>query len=148
MSDENILPLHSPGNSLDNTQRYPPINTMSPDRAEKSPPAATGIAQLTVHIPSSFKENAGKGGDFERTTPARWRTREFYFYYLIFVFAVPLMAWIPISLSQGEFAAPLGKKLLYDAGNSFTSKLHVLFSQIITGLASRPLSGEFMPFDF
>ncbi|KAF9554748.1 MBOAT-domain-containing protein [Agrocybe pediades] len=77
---------------------------MSPDRSDKprDVPAATGIAQLTVHIPSAFKENVGKGQDNDRTSKSRWRTPEFYFYYVIFILAVPVMAWIPISLSQAS----------------------------------------------
>ncbi|PWN28141.1 putative GUP1-Multimembrane-spanning protein essential for proton symport of glycerol [Jaminaea rosea] len=31
---------------------------------------------------------------------SRWRTPEFYLYYLVFAIAIPLMVWVPIQLSQ------------------------------------------------
>ncbi|KAK7744092.1 glycerol transporter [Cytospora paraplurivora] len=35
-----------------------------------------------------------------RASPPKWKTREFYFYYLIFIICVPLMLWIPYSVSR------------------------------------------------
>lgn len=34
--------------------------------------------------------------------PPRWHTREFYFYYLVFLLAVPLMVWVPIHVSRKD----------------------------------------------
>lgn len=58
--------------------------------------AARGIASLTVGIPSSQKNSQPDGP----LPPPRWKTPEFIFYYIVFVVAVPLMAWVPIRLSS------------------------------------------------
>lgn len=42
-------------------------------------------------------------------SPSKWRTPEFYFYYVIFVLAVPYMFWIPYTVSRGKWE---------DTGNS------------------------------
>ncbi|KAF9475454.1 MBOAT-domain-containing protein [Pholiota conissans] len=70
---------------------------MAPKEPEK-PPHAQGIARLTVHIPSAFRANAA-GRTGLGTTP-RWSTLEFKVYYVVALVALPLMAWIPISLSS------------------------------------------------
>ncbi|KAF9525815.1 MBOAT, membrane-bound O-acyltransferase family-domain-containing protein [Crepidotus variabilis] len=57
---------------------------------------AEGVARLTVHIPSAFKENDNK----KEIPKARWNTLEFRFYYLVALISVPLMVWVPVSLSQ------------------------------------------------
>jgi hypothetical protein len=71
-----------------------------------------GITQFTVHIPdanarsttataSSTDSTAGKSGK----SASRWSTVEFKIYGLVFAVVVPLMVWIPIRLSQGEYSA-------------------------------------------
>ena len=35
-----------------------------------------------------------------RASPSKWKTPEFYFYYLVFAICVPLMLWIPYSVSR------------------------------------------------
>lgn len=35
-----------------------------------------------------------------RASPPKWKTREFYFYYLVFIVCVPLMLWIPYTVSR------------------------------------------------
>lgn len=35
-----------------------------------------------------------------RLQPAKWRTPEFYLYYLVFILAVPYMFWVPYSVSK------------------------------------------------
>lgn len=35
-----------------------------------------------------------------RASPSKWKTPEFYFYYLIFLICVPLMCWIPYTVSR------------------------------------------------
>ncbi|KAF8963140.1 MBOAT, membrane-bound O-acyltransferase family-domain-containing protein [Flammula alnicola] len=69
---------------------------MSPEKSQEAP-SAHGIARLTVHIPSAFRENVAK--DISPISP-RWNTPEFRFYYVVAIFAIPAMVWIPISLSQ------------------------------------------------
>ncbi|KAF9048876.1 MBOAT, membrane-bound O-acyltransferase family-domain-containing protein [Panaeolus papilionaceus] len=61
---------------------------------------AKGIASLTVHIPSAFRNTPGNAISTQGLSKPRWSTLEFKFYYLVALFAVPAMAWIPISLSQ------------------------------------------------
>jgi hypothetical protein len=99
MTDTSVLPLHSPSVPPIHTQNYPP---MASEKASE-PPTARGIASLTVHIPSAFRENAAKPTSKLGNHPSRWSTPEFFFYYLAAFFAIPAMFWIPISLSQGEF---------------------------------------------
>ena len=66
----------------------------SPTEANK--PQRKGILRLTVDVPlGSGKQRT------EQTKPPRWRTPEFYFYYLVFAFAIPIMVWTPIKLSGG-----------------------------------------------
>lgn len=36
------------------------------------------------------------------TQPSRWRTPEYYFYYLVFIVMVPLMFKVPFDVSQGK----------------------------------------------
>ncbi|KAF8903744.1 MBOAT, membrane-bound O-acyltransferase family-domain-containing protein [Gymnopilus junonius] len=77
---------------------------MAPDRPESASeaPKAKGIARLTVHIPSAFKRNAARSSFNETRVPPRWNTLEFRFYYLVALFAIPVMIWLPVSLSQAE----------------------------------------------
>lgn len=37
-----------------------------------------------------------------RSQPSKWRTPEFYVYYLVFLVAVPWMFWVPYSVSRCE----------------------------------------------
>lgn len=53
------------------------------------------IVKLTVDIPSSHQPQA------TNTTP-RWKTPEFFFYYVAFIVVVPIMVWIPVALSSRE----------------------------------------------
>jgi hypothetical protein len=63
-------------------------------------PSAKGIARLTVHIPSAFRQNAPYNAG---VLPSRWRTTEFRFYYAVALFVIPAMVWIPVSLSLRKF---------------------------------------------
>ncbi|KIM44491.1 hypothetical protein M413DRAFT_17568 [Hebeloma cylindrosporum] len=67
-----------------------------------APPRARGIASLTVHIPSAFRENVTRPASNPAKHTSRWDTLEFRFYYLAAFFAIPAMVWIPISLSQAS----------------------------------------------
>lgn len=35
-----------------------------------------------------------------RATPSKWNTPEFYIYYLVFAFCIPMMLWIPYTVSR------------------------------------------------
>lgn len=67
--------------------------------SDHSPHLRRGIIALTVDIPSSHPRQSQPA---ERP-PARWRTPEFLFYALVFIVIVPVMVWIPITLSSGMF---------------------------------------------
>ncbi|KAH9955917.1 MBOAT, membrane-bound O-acyltransferase family-domain-containing protein [Russula dissimulans] len=58
---------------------------------DKSPRRA-GITRLTVDVPSARAAR--------ETHPPRWRTPEFLLYYVVFVFAIPWMIYLPIQLSS------------------------------------------------
>lgn len=59
-----------------------------------TPPKPGGIISLTVDIPASSRIL-----DESHPLP-RWKTPEFIFYYVVALFAIPLMAWVPIYLSS------------------------------------------------
>lgn len=48
--------------------------------------------------PVSTEESANKAR--ARSQPSKWNTPEFYFYYLIFILAVPYMFWVPYEVSR------------------------------------------------
>ena len=56
-----------------------------------------GIIRLTVEIPSSHARQSQPA----EHPPPRWKTPEFMFYALVIAVVVPIMAWIPITLSSG-----------------------------------------------
>lgn len=137
MNDDSIslLPVHSP--------TYPPESTsvttsMPPNRPQKpsETPSAKGIARLTIHIPSTFRQkmpyNVGT---------SRWSTAEFKFYYLVTLFVIPVMVWIPMSLSLRNFSFLLYCKARREYSiqtHSFTSKLPSLLSKIVERLDLQP----------
>lgn len=57
----------------------------------------------TRNDPTQSKETLNKA--HSRAQPSKWNTPEFYFYYLMFILAVPYMFWVPYSVSKR--AAPL-----------------------------------------
>ena len=59
-----------------------------------------GITQLTVDIPSSYKPPPD---NVTSRYPSRWRTPEFYLYAVVFAVVVPIMFWLPMSLSSGTY---------------------------------------------
>lgn len=59
-----------------------------------------GITKLTVEVPLS---SSSKRPEASQSRPARWKTPEFIFYGVAFCAVVPVMVWIPIQLSSGEF---------------------------------------------
>ncbi|KAI0750047.1 MBOAT-domain-containing protein [Daedaleopsis nitida] len=70
-----------------------PFELESPDQPTYKP---KGLARLTVDIPSSYNPEIRA----ERHPRPRWRTPEFIAYYVVFAFALPLMVWIPYTLSS------------------------------------------------
>ncbi|TFK61685.1 MBOAT-domain-containing protein [Pluteus cervinus] len=53
-----------------------------------------GLVDLTVHIPSTSTPHGGQ------RPPPRWRTLEFKVYFTIAAIVIPIMIWIPVSLSS------------------------------------------------
>ncbi|EIW83800.1 MBOAT-domain-containing protein [Coniophora puteana RWD-64-598 SS2] len=54
-----------------------------------------GITALTVDLPDSGSKNVKL-----ETNPSRWATPEFLFYYLAAVIVIPIMVWVPVSISS------------------------------------------------
>ncbi|KAH9933568.1 MBOAT-domain-containing protein [Epithele typhae] len=77
-----------------------PSDLHSKDVFELDPSAQplrrTGLTKLTVDIPSSYNPKV----QAEQHPQPRWRTPEFMVYYVVFVIALPVMFWIPYSLSS------------------------------------------------
>jgi len=44
------------------------------------------------------------------TQPSRWNTLEYYVYYLVFVTVIPLMFYVPYSVSKGDHVLYLQQK--------------------------------------
>ncbi|KAG2073070.1 MBOAT-domain-containing protein [Suillus decipiens] len=59
-----------------------------------TPPKPGGITSLTVDTPASSRVPN------ESYPPPRWKTPEFIFYYVVALFAIPFMVWVPIYLSS------------------------------------------------
>lgn len=60
-------------------------------------------AVLPVHSPTYPLENTALHS--VKMSPSRWRTTEFRLYYVSAIFVIPLMTWIPVSLSLRKFLA-------------------------------------------
>ena len=59
--------------------------------------------------PAATRESPARVQD--RALPSKWRTPEFYLYYLVFLLAIPYMFWVPYSVSDRESAEPEDGKL-------------------------------------
>ncbi|KAJ8588133.1 MBOAT-domain-containing protein [Rhizopogon salebrosus TDB-379] len=59
-------------------------------------PMPRGITALTIDIPASGRITN------ESRPPPRWKTLEFIVYYVVALFVLPLMAWVPIRLSSSS----------------------------------------------
>ena len=97
-----------PGDTVINmptTEIRPNMVTFDMDSDHGSSKQA-GITRLTVDIPSSRRTPRPE----ERRSTPRWRTPEFAFYYVAFGLVVPLMVWIPVQLSYGEFKSTVSIK--------------------------------------
>ncbi|KAE9408868.1 MBOAT-domain-containing protein [Gymnopus androsaceus JB14] len=54
------------------------------------------LTDLTVHLPSTTRTTSVP----KQTNPSRWSSLEFKFYYVILASALPLMVWIPTTVSN------------------------------------------------
>ncbi|KAH9847853.1 MBOAT-domain-containing protein [Lenzites betulinus] len=72
-----------------------PTTAFELESSEQPPPAPKGLARLTVTIPSSYSAQVKAS----QHPPPRWRTLEFYAYYIVIGVIVPVMIWIPCRLS-------------------------------------------------
>ena len=68
-----------------------------------------GVTNLTVQAQTSYSDAVpaqyhGRANSHPKgeVSKSRWNTWEFYLYGLVFATVVPVMCWVPISLSQGE----------------------------------------------
>lgn len=69
---------------------------ISPFYLEPTPPKRMRLVDLTVQIPSTSRSQLSPE---ETRPPARWKTAEFRFYFALACVVIPIMIWIPISLS-------------------------------------------------
>lgn len=86
MSDHIVLQMPSDDRPLSPLEIESLANGKHPSR----------IVNLTVDIPSSHQPQT------TGTSSPRWKTLEFFFYYVVFIVVVPVMAWIPVTLSSCE----------------------------------------------
>lgn len=99
-----LLPLHK---SLD----------MDTPTQLSAPHGGFKITDLTVNIPSSL-QNTLSSTPGKRPAPSRWGTLEFKVYYLVFMAVIPIMIWIPVSLSS--------RRSFYLPDNMMVSELTVI----------------------
>ncbi|KAH8094526.1 MBOAT, membrane-bound O-acyltransferase family-domain-containing protein [Cristinia sonorae] len=71
---------------------------VEPLHLQPTTPKQRGITRLTVDIPDATKPSSLS------SRPSRWRTPEFVVYGVVFLVVVPLMVWIPVSLSSTSHA--------------------------------------------
>ncbi|KAJ3854031.1 MBOAT, membrane-bound O-acyltransferase family-domain-containing protein [Lentinula lateritia] len=90
MGEEIPLPITSPTAQA----HHPHPSFFFADRQSTS----MTITDLTVKIPSSSRGTSIPNESNRK--PSRWGTVEFKFYYVILCLALPLMIWIPITLSD------------------------------------------------
>jgi hypothetical protein len=68
------------------------------------------VTDLTVNIPSSVRHplSSASTANGKQPAPSRWGTLEFKVYYVVFLVVVPIMVWIPVSLSSRTSYCHLG----------------------------------------
>lgn len=76
--------------------------------APSSVPYQTVIDQRSDLV--ATKEAAEKARS--QAPPPKWRTPEFYLYYLVFLFAVPYMFWVAYDVSRRKYLRYLGYTIL------------------------------------
>lgn len=60
-------------------------------------PTGLKLTDLTVNIPSSNRQPLTAN----KLAPSRWATLEFKVYFVVALLVVPIMVWIPVSVSSG-----------------------------------------------
>ena len=93
MNSDQVLPIHSPV-TVSQFETVTPATTRP----------AMGLTGLTVDIPSSKRPLTSSD---EKRPAARWSSLEFKVYYAIACIVIPIMVWIPVSLSSRESLPPL-----------------------------------------
>ena len=90
------MPSDLRGDGHEDTKPF--LESMSPGQpTDVEEPSRKGILHFTVNVPpGSVRQRT-----VQARPPPRWRTPEFYLYYLVFAVAVPIMVWKPIRLSEG-----------------------------------------------
>jgi hypothetical protein len=69
--------------------------------------------------------------------PSKWKTPEFYFYYLVFISVVPYMFWVAYDVSRREYNTNLLRQLS-DFPCSIGSKLPEIRTPTLSRLDTRP----------
>ena len=64
-------------------------------------PKYNSVIALKVDVESTGTPSSSQS--VSSASPSRWKTPEFYFYYVVFAIVVPSMVWKPITLSQRTF---------------------------------------------
>lgn len=82
-----------------------------PFSSEEIPARRRGMAitDLTVEIPSTTRTTSNPGENSQKQS--RWGTLEFTLYYIVLCVVVPLMIWIPVTLSNGESRLPINQNV-------------------------------------
>ncbi|ESK97357.1 glycerol transporter [Moniliophthora roreri MCA 2997] len=75
-----------------------PKRPRKPSLTEDILPKQMRLVDLTVTIPSSSRTTSLPNE--EAKNPSRWRTAEFQFYYIVAAIVIPIMIWIPVTLSS------------------------------------------------
>lgn len=89
-AEDSILPLTSP--------TRPSHSFQTLDGPTLRPAHRMRLLDLTVHVPPSSSK-AGPQSTRKQSV-ARWNTLEFRLYYVAVVVVLPIMVWIPYSLSR------------------------------------------------
>ncbi|KAI5475562.1 Glycerol uptake protein [Pseudohyphozyma bogoriensis] len=87
---------HPPSGWTMPSNTWSPPAAWNPSQCTCSTISQHGITSLTVDIPASSSSSK----DPSPPPPSRWRTKEFCFYYAVFLLVVPRMAWVVIQLSS------------------------------------------------
>lgn len=90
-------------------------------------PMPRGITSLTIDIPASGHITT------QPRPPPRWKTLEFIVYYVVALFVIPLMVWVPVRLSSRVYGF-IAQGVINKNIHSFTSELPLLSPQIVSWL--------------
>lgn len=90
-----LLPIH-------NTPGDPSNSARTTGTTMRQKPTSFKLTDLTVNIPSSNRQplTTSSGTRDKQVAPSRWSTIEFRIYYVVALVVIPIMIWIPVSLSS------------------------------------------------